>query len=98
MTEPFDAEQLVAALDDEGTAQAIVVQRGHIYGYDNRYVCDSAEAHPGRLSAVVSVDANDPNVLESIDHWVTERGLEGFGWRPRKTLTRPARRHVVVHE
>ncbi|HEY5272640.1 MAG TPA: amidohydrolase family protein [Acidimicrobiales bacterium] len=78
LVNPFDAEQLIAALDEEGTDHAIVVQRGHIYGYDNRYVCDSSAAHPGRLSAVVSVDANDPKALESIDYWVSERGARGI--------------------
>jgi len=53
-------EALIAMMDAEGVAEACLVQRGHIYGYDNRYILDSAARFPGRLHPVVILDPQDP--------------------------------------
>lgn len=54
------AEQLVAMMDANGVAMSCVVQRGHIYGYDNSYILDSAEKYPDRLHPVVILNPQDP--------------------------------------
>jgi L-fuconolactonase len=76
--DPFTVERLIEALDEQGIGHAIVVQRSHIYGFDNRYVSDAVASHSDRLASVVSVGAGEPDVLESIDYWVKERGARGI--------------------
>lgn len=54
------AERLLALMDEHGVEQACLVQRGHVYGYDNSYILDSARKYPGRFHPVVILDAQDP--------------------------------------
>jgi len=53
-------ETLIALMDTHHVAEACLVQRGHIYGYDNSYIIDSAARYPGRLHPVVILDTQDP--------------------------------------
>lgn len=75
---PFPAERLIDAMAADGVGHALVVQRAHIYGYDNSYVCDAAARFPERLSAVVAVDASDPGGPDAVRHWVGERMAKGL--------------------
>ena len=43
------AEALLALMDEYGVDHACLVQRGHVYGYDNSYILDSARKHPDRI-------------------------------------------------
>lgn len=70
------AAQLLEALDAQGVERAILVQRGRLYGYDNRYVCDSAAAHPRRLQFVCQVDPSDPDCARRTQEWI-RRGAAG---------------------
>jgi L-fuconolactonase len=70
---PVTAEKLLNFMDENGVERALVVQRAHIYGFDNDYVVDCAQRHPDRLRAMCMVDALDPNVAQQIRHWV-DRG------------------------
>lgn len=54
------ADALIALMDTYHVAQACLVQRGHVYGYDNSYILDSAARYPGRLHPVVILDTQDP--------------------------------------
>lgn len=54
------AEALIDMMDANGVAVSCVVQRGHIYGYDNSYILDSAAKYPDRLHPVVILDTQDP--------------------------------------
>jgi L-fuconolactonase len=74
LDEPLTVERLLAAMDEQGVEQAFLVQRAHIYGYDNSYVVDSAQRFPRRLKAVCIVDARDADAPRMIRHWVRERG------------------------
>jgi len=58
---PFTAETLLAAMDRQGVGKALLVQRGQVYGYDNRYVIAAAATSGGRLKAVCGIDATDPD-------------------------------------
>jgi predicted TIM-barrel fold metal-dependent hydrolase len=53
-------EALIAMMDAEAVSEACLVQRGHVYGYDNSYIVDSAARYPDRLHPVVILDAQDP--------------------------------------
>lgn len=74
---PFPAETLLGQMDACDVAQALVVQRGQVYGYDNSYVLTAARAHPARLKAVCGVDAGDPDCSAKMHHLHTA-GAAGF--------------------
>lgn len=60
------AERLLASLDATGATAAVAVQRAHVYGYDNRYVLDSARRHPDRLRAMCVIDAQAPDAATTV--------------------------------
>lgn len=72
------AETLLASMDRAGVARALLVQRGSIYGFDNRYVCDSAAHYPQRFAAVCAIDATAVDAPTTVQYWVTERGAAGI--------------------
>lgn len=53
---PVTAEDLLRRMDDCGIAQAVLIQATTAYGYDNRYVLDSAKRWPDRFVAVGTFD------------------------------------------
>ena len=75
---PMTAERLLGEMDRQGVERAVLVQRGSIYGFDNRYVCDSAARHPQRLVAVCAIDASAADAVSTVRHWVSERGAAGI--------------------
>ena len=79
------AEQLVAMMDANDVAVSCVVQRGHIYGYDNSYILDSAEKFPDRLHPVVILDPQDPGTPGAYREMVRSGRARGF----RMAQTRP---------
>jgi predicted TIM-barrel fold metal-dependent hydrolase len=72
------AEELLAEMDRHGVVRACAVQRGHLYGYDNRYVIDASLAHPDRLACVVILDAQDPATPGQLRHMVEKQGVKGL--------------------
>jgi predicted TIM-barrel fold metal-dependent hydrolase len=56
---PVDAEGLLARADAAGVGGIVFVQALSCHGFDNRYVLDSARAHPGRTAAVVAIAVDD---------------------------------------
>ncbi|WP_404712077.1 amidohydrolase family protein [Sphingomonas sp. MMS24-J13] len=79
------AEALIALMDEYDVPTACVVQRGHIYGYDNSYIIDSARAHPGRLLPVVILDTQDHQTPDRFRDMVRNDRVRGF----RMAATRP---------
>jgi predicted TIM-barrel fold metal-dependent hydrolase len=75
---PMTAERLLTEMDRCGVDRAVLVQRGSIYGFDNRYVCDSAARHPDRFAAVCAIDAAASNSAERVRFWVREQGALGI--------------------
>ena len=80
------AEALIGMMDEHDVATACVVQRGHLYGYDNSYIIDSARRFPERLLPVVILDTQDPATPERFTDMVQRQGVRGF----RMANTRPA--------
>ena len=39
LDDPMTAERLIREMDAARVRHAVLVQRAHVYGYDNRYVC-----------------------------------------------------------
>ena len=74
---PLTAEMLLDVMDANDVARACLVQRAHVYGYDNSYVVDCALRRPDRFTSVGVFDAQDPGTPELIDRLVGEQGLGG---------------------
>ncbi|MCW2361284.1 MULTISPECIES: amidohydrolase family protein [Sphingobium] len=72
------AETLLEEMDKSGVERAVLVQRGSIYGFDSRYVCDSAARYPQRFAAVCSIDATQADCGEAVRYWVGEHGAVGI--------------------
>ena len=72
------AERLLELMDEQGIAHACLVQRGHIYGFDNSYILDAAARHPDRFHPVVILDTQDPRTPELYREMVRERHVAGF--------------------
>lgn len=72
------AEQLLALMDEHGVDHACLVQRGHVYGYDNGYILDSARRYPERLHPIVILDTQDPETPDRYRRMVREEGVAGF--------------------
>ncbi len=78
LDDPLTVERLLAEMDKAGVEKAVLVQRGSIYGFDNRYVCDGASRHPDRLAAVCSIDAASDDGKAAVHRWVGEQGAVGI--------------------
>lgn len=72
------AEALLDLMDQHGVDHACLVQRGHVYGYDNSYILDSARRYPDRLHPVVILDTQDPATAATYRRMVREDGVVGF--------------------
>lgn len=80
------AEALIAQMDAHDVPAACVVQRGHLYGHDNRYIIDSAQRFPGRLLPVVVLDTQDPRTPDVYADLVKNQRVRGL----RMANTRPS--------
>jgi L-fuconolactonase len=67
---PVSTDQMIAAMDQAGIANSVLVQASTCYGHDNSYVADSVAAHPARFTGVFSVDPLAPDAPEKIRYWV----------------------------
>lgn len=74
----FQVEDLVAAMDANGVDHACIVQRATLYGYDNSYALDAADAHPDRFVPIVVLDAQDPAAPDELRHLVATRRVAGL--------------------
>ena len=72
------AEALLELMDRHGVTHSCLVQRGHVYGYDNSYILDSADKYPGRLHPVVILDTQDPDTADRYRQLVRDRHVVGF--------------------
>lgn len=78
LASPMTIDRLIAEMDATGVAQAVIVQRGSIYGFDNSYVCDSGARFPDRLRVVCSIDAARADSAEQVHRWISKHGAAGI--------------------
>lgn len=78
LDDPMTAERLLREMDENNIERAVVVQRAHVYGYNNEYVVDSAARYSDRLRAVVCVDPQAGTGPERVRHWIKECGAVGI--------------------
>ena len=72
------AEDLLALMDKHGVVHSCLVQRGHVYGYDNSYIIDSGRRFPDRFVPVVILDAQDPATPATYRELVKTSHVGGF--------------------
>lgn len=72
------AEDLIELMDAHDVAIACLVQRGHIYGYDNSYILDAAARYPDRMRPVVILDTLDPQTPATYRELVLDNRAYGF--------------------
>lgn len=77
MTYTATAEWLIEQMDRYGVGKACIVQRGHVYGYDNSYIIDSGKRFAERFVPVVILDAQDPATPSVLDDMVRNEGVRG---------------------
>jgi predicted TIM-barrel fold metal-dependent hydrolase len=77
-SQSMTAEALIAHMDRHNVAKACLVQRGHVYGYDNSYILDSAERYPDRFHPVVILDPQDPATADHYRDIVRNRAVAGM--------------------
>ena len=53
-------EHLIREMDSAGVVRALLIQTFTAYEYDNRFIADTAAAHPERSLGVVTLDPTDP--------------------------------------
>jgi predicted TIM-barrel fold metal-dependent hydrolase len=76
-TEAATAEDLLGEMDGAGVELAVLVQPS-VYGWDNSYLCDCIERHPGRFAGVCLVDPRSESAAADLRHWCRERGCRGL--------------------
>ena len=74
---PVTGEMLLDWMDANDVDRACLVQRAHLYGYDNSYAVDCAFARPDRFVSVGVFDAQDPATPGIVEGLVTDKGLGG---------------------
>lgn len=72
------AERLLGLMDTHNVSHACLVQRGHVYGYDNSYIIDAAAQYPSRLHPVVILDTADPATPARYRQMVAHDRVCGF--------------------
>lgn len=72
------ADELLALMNEHGVDHACLVQRGHVYGYDNSYILDAARRHPDRFHPVVILETQDPHTAKIYRRMVRDSGVVGF--------------------
>jgi L-fuconolactonase len=80
------AEALITMMDERHVTRACVVQRGHLYGYDNSYIIEAGQRFPDRLLPVAILDTQDPATPAAYAQMVKRQGVRGM----RMANTRPA--------
>lgn len=77
LADAWPAERLIAAMDGTGVSRAVVVQRAHVYGFDNSYCLDAAAAFPDRLRALCVIDGRSDGAADATRHCL-DRGALGI--------------------
>jgi L-fuconolactonase len=80
------AESLIQMMDQQQVEVSCVVQRGHLYGYDNSYIIEAGMRFPDRLLPVVILDTEDPTTPTTLSRLAEQRCVRGV----RLANTRPS--------
>lgn len=70
-------DALIAMMNANRVERACLVQRGHIYGFDNSCIIDGARRYPGRVHPVVMLDPRDPQTPQRYRSMVQNDQVRG---------------------
>ncbi len=73
---PVTDTGMLAAMQDAGVTQSVLVQASTCYGHDNSYVAACVQRHPVAFAGVFSADLTRADAVERIAYWMKE-GLAG---------------------
>jgi predicted TIM-barrel fold metal-dependent hydrolase len=80
-------EDLRAVMRANGVGAVRAIQTVSFYGYDNRYLCDSAIKHKGWLAGVCTLDPDDPHSPGLLQHYARKYGVKSL-----RSVPSPSRR------
>ncbi len=69
---------------EAGVAGVCIVQATTFYGFDNRFICDTAKAEPGWTAGVVTLDPDDPHSPMLIQDLAKRFGVRALRSYPAK--------------
>lgn len=69
------AEDMLDLMDKHNVERALVVQRAHVYGFNNSYVVDAANQYPDRFTAMCMIDALADNAADTVRYWVNRGAI-----------------------
>ncbi|CAA9262567.1 MAG: hypothetical protein AVDCRST_MAG77-2753 [uncultured Chloroflexi bacterium] len=73
-------EWLIQDMEEHAIEHAVLVQSS-AFGWDNTYMVECLERHPGRFKAIGLVDPESPGNARDLEQWMA-RGLSGFRFHP----------------
>jgi predicted TIM-barrel fold metal-dependent hydrolase len=76
-TRPATVEQFLAAMDEGGVEQAVLIQPS-TYGWDDSYLVDALRSAPARFAGVCLVDPRADAAGDDLRHWCREAGCCGL--------------------
>ena len=76
--EPAEVADLRARMDAVGVERAVFIQTSTYYGWDNRYVMDSARDNASWATGVVTLSPDDPAHLDVLSDAVENHGVRGL--------------------
>jgi len=76
-TRPATVEQFLAAMDEAGVEQAVLLQPS-TYGWDNSYLVDALRAGRGRFAGVCLVDPRADSAPDDLRRWCRDGGCCGL--------------------
>jgi predicted TIM-barrel fold metal-dependent hydrolase len=71
-------EDLREVMRTNGVGAVRAIQTVSFYGYDNRYLCDTAMKHKGWLAGVCTLDPDDPHSPGLLQHYVRKYGVRSL--------------------
>ncbi|MBK9166741.1 MAG: amidohydrolase [Bryobacterales bacterium] len=80
-------EELRETARANGVAAVRAVHTVSFYGYDNRYLCDVAKAHPDWVAGVCTLEPDDPHSPLLMDQFVREYGVKTLRSTPGNNRT-----------
>ena len=72
------AEHLREESTAAGVAAVRAIQTRTYYDFDNRYLCDSARAHPDWICGVATLDPDDPASQTLLRWYIRESGVKSL--------------------
>jgi len=76
---------LRAASASHGVRAACLIQTSTFYGFDNRYICDSAKVSSDWAAGVCTLDPDDPHSPDLLSQYRREFGIKGMRSIPGKS-------------